>query len=93
MRYLGTFPSEEEAARAFDQEAIRLRGTGIELNLPHEAEGFMHKLRAEEEALAAAGNQHPLAGVVKEQLSKFGQITSMLAKNKSARKVVTSLQF
>ena len=58
MRYLGTFPSEEEAARAFDQEAIRLRGTGIELNLPHEAEGFMQKLRAEEEALAAAGIQH-----------------------------------
>lgn len=50
MRYLGTFATEEEAARAFDQEAIRLRGTGIELNLPHEAEGFMQKLKEEEEA-------------------------------------------
>lgn len=50
MRYLGTFASEEDAARAFDQEAIRLRGTGIELNLPHEAKGFMKKLQEEEEA-------------------------------------------
>ena len=31
--------------------------------------------------------------LVKEELLKFGQITSMLAKNKIAQKVVTSLQF
>ena len=55
MRYLGTFASEEQAARAFDQEAIRLRGTGIELNLPHEAEGFMRQLKEEEAEAAANG--------------------------------------
>lgn len=58
MRYLGTFAREEEAARAFDQEAIRLRGTGIELNLPHEAEAFMKRLK-EEEAEAAANGDLP----------------------------------
>ena len=63
MRYLGTFATEEEAARAFDQEGMRLRGRGIELNLPHEAEAFLMQLKIEEERAARNGNQlnpHPL---------------------------------
>lgn len=58
MRYLGTFATEEEAARAFDQESIRLRGLGIELNLPDEADGFMRQLKEEETEAAAKGGAH-----------------------------------
>lgn len=34
--HLGSFNTEEEAARAFDQEAIRLRGTATYTNFPAE---------------------------------------------------------
>jgi len=55
MRYLGSFGSEVEAARAFDEEAITLRGVGVQLNLPHEAAAFRARLREEEAAAAANG--------------------------------------
>lgn len=50
MRYLGTFETEEEAARAFDHAALRQRGLNIELNLPHEAEAVKRKLAEREES-------------------------------------------
>lgn len=59
MKYLGTFASEEEAARAFDQEALRLRGSGIELNLPQELEGAMPK---QEPASAGKDGTHNFSG-------------------------------
>ena len=55
VRYLGSYASEQQAARAFDQEAITLRGVGMELNLPHEAHAFRARLRLEEAAAAANG--------------------------------------
>ena len=55
MRYLGTFETEEEAARAFDHEALKQRGLNIELNLPHEAEAFMKQLAEEEYHFEARG--------------------------------------
>lgn len=55
MRYLGTFETEEEAARAFDHEALRQRGLNIELNLPHEAEAFMKQLAEEDREDEARG--------------------------------------
>ena len=55
MRYLGTFETEEEAARAFDHEALRQRGLNVELNLPHEAEAFMKQLEEEEKQAEARG--------------------------------------
>lgn len=55
MRYLGTFETEEEAARAFDHEALRQRGLNIELNLPHEAEALMKQLAEEDREDEARG--------------------------------------
>jgi len=79
MRYLGTFSSEEEAARAFDQEAIMLRGVGIELNLPHEAPAFMAKLKEEEDAATAHGTPPPLTRLLTHPTPTNAAVTVVFA--------------